>query len=1242
MESHFRASGRFELLREIGEGGNGIVFEAVDREGGQRLALKSLRRLDPQALYRFKHEFRALQGLQHPNLVHLGELFEEEGHWFYTMELIEGEDFLAYVRPGAMSTSANPDHSTLPSLAPLSRSFVDIPTDQVHREVLYDEQRLRSSLGQLATALTTLHALSKVHRDIKPTNIRVSPEGRLVLLDFGLLTETSGLRESNEMQIVGTAAYMAPEQAASKPVGPAVDWYSFGVLLYESLTGRLPYTGTAVQICMDKQRFEPVPPRAYVPDVAPDLDSLCVELLRFDPRSRPSGEQVLKRLGLAPAKGVTRISTSEYSRTGVFVGRDRELDVLHRAFQLVQSGEAISVLIHGESGIGKSELLRHFSNQITDEQGATVLYGRCYERESVPFKAFDGVVDSLSRVLRGMPRSESLGLLPRYAALLPRLFPVLGRVKAFAEAPVLRTQIDDPRELRRHAFAALRELLTRLVSHRPIVAVIEDIQWADRDSLRLLSELTRAPDPPSILLLMTSRVAPTAEGSTAQIAQLLSGRLQSLQLSGLELDAAAQLASQLLVRAGLEDDRGPQLAKEAAGHPLFIDELARHAAVPGTSRGEGTIRLDDAIRDRISQLDPDAILLIELVCVAGEPVSQEIVLDAAELPYHEFARQLSVLRVAHLVRGGGARATDRVEPYHDRIREAVLATMTREGRLSRHRQLAVALESSRLAAEQPELLLRHLEASGQTDKAARYAQQAARRSYRALAFDRASELYRMAIRLGNYDTARLRTLQYAVADSLAHAGRASEAADAFLAAAEDADPSARLEAMRNAAEQFLCSGYVDRGLGILERVLGEVGQDLPRSGSRALAALAWRRLRLRLRGYKWEPRHESLISAHDLRLSDVYRTASISLALIDPIVARHFQTRGLLLNLRLGERARTIESLLYEVAFLGAPNVSSTRRARRLFAEVAREVRALKDPRLIAIGLTAEGILNHFAQDLDRAARRFRKAEEIYTEHAIGDWSQINVLHTFRTLNLRRTGEVKHLGQLFIPYLRDAERRGDRFAETTLRRVCSLVWLARDQPEEAKHQLELNEWMPISAGVHLQHYWELLARGEIALYEGQAAQALERLAETFQRILSSTIGRTIQTSRLETIWLLGRMRLSCIKSNDPGALAPVVECVRRLAREKGAYAQIWAAMLEAGVANRLGNSPRATQRLQYASEAAEAASFRLCAAAAQLRLGALIGGERGVHLVAAATRFFDEQKVAAPRRLTDVMCPGFE
>ncbi|MDB4989390.1 MAG: hypothetical protein JWN04_4568, partial [Myxococcaceae bacterium] len=254
---------RFEVVRRLGAGATGVVYEAYNRKSGERVALKALSNLDASSLYRFKREFRALSGVFHPNLATLNELFHEGGRWYLSMELVHGRSFVDYVR----SQRAEPDLT-----------------------------RLRPAFTQLVQALQALHEAGRLHRDIKPSNVLVTEHGRVVVLDFGFVRELGGDAVAESAEILGTPAYMAPEQADVGGTHPASDWYSVGVMLFEALTGRLPFTGTNTSILIAKLDQTAPLVSAFWRQVPPDLAQLCAELLARDPNARPLGRVLVERV----------------------------------------------------------------------------------------------------------------------------------------------------------------------------------------------------------------------------------------------------------------------------------------------------------------------------------------------------------------------------------------------------------------------------------------------------------------------------------------------------------------------------------------------------------------------------------------------------------------------------------------------------------------------------------------------------------------------------------------------------------------------------------------------------------------------------------------------------------------------------------------------------------------------------------------------------------------------------------
>ncbi len=1178
----------------------GVVYAAFDRDKNTMVALKVLDRVDGDALLRFKREFRAVQDLAHPNVVALDELVESNGIWFFTMELVDGVDFSAYVRPQ--------------------------PSTEL------DETRLRAALAQLALGLHALHDTGRVHRDVKPSNVLVTAEGRVVLLDFGLSAQLTD-EQSSQQHGVGTAAYMAPEQALGMPLDASADWYAFGALLYEALTGRLPFSGSTIEMIMDKQQHSPPPPRAHTPDAPADLDELCVALLSIDPKQRPSGRSILKRLGVArEATGALNTAT-HLTESAPFVGRDAELARLREAFERSYAGPVIA-LVRGESGLGKTELVGQLTNLLQDEvPGLVVLAGRCYERESVAYKAFDGIADALSRYMRHISKVDAAGLLPLHAGLLPRLFPILQRVEVIAQAPWV-ADIPDRHELRRRMFGALRELLARLAARHPVVLVIDDLHWTDDDSLDLMRELFAEADDLPLLLVATLRPTTDQDRSRAlaTIEQLASS-------CAIELEPLPDAAAQELAAMLLPDKPKPALdalVAEAQGHPLFLQELARHDALePKGARAS----LDETLWSRIARLPDDPRRLLALVSVADRPIAHEVAAHAAEMSLQDYYTTVARLRLHHFLRTDGMRPSNHVSVYHDRVRELVLAHLDAERARACHERLAIALESAGAASSNPHALVRHAAASGALARAAEYAELAATHAVDAVAFDRAVEFFRTSLHLVPHDEDKSLALRLRLADALANAGRGLEAAETFLEAGAGAKPATRLDCQRRAAEQLLKSGHIDRGIAAIDDLLHQLGI---RSSSATLPRFLFSRARLRLTRMRYRQRDESEIAPQVLRRLDILWSATLGTVMADHMRSADLQTRHLLLSLETGEPHRLARAFAVEAGVVSSAGPRSRRRVDRLLGHARALNEPLRDPYLEGWSHAIEGLAAYQRGELQVALDLCDKAAATWTPESGGRFFASTSVAFFErtTVSLYSLWSLYYLGRYrevrrrAFDILESARRRGDRYTETnTSTTVTTMAWLVADEVDQAEQAVEtvLQNWS--QTGFHLQHYWATVSRVQIALYRSDGARAWRVISDAWKRLRRSFLP-IVAIVGVEAWDLRARAALAA------GLLPQARHAARKLRRQKLPHAAPLASLIDAALLLDEGDTQGCIDALTRAHDGFVARDFSMHAAVANWCRGTLVGGDRGRTLVDAALQGMGDEGVQRPDRIVRLLAPG--
>jgi hypothetical protein len=807
---------------------------------------------------------------------------------------------------------------------------------------------------------------------------------------------------------------MAPERVAGAPADQASDWYSTGVVLYEALTGRLPYEPrSGVE---DRRQMRPAP----LPEELPaDLRGLCLRLLENDPCVRAGAYEVRAALGT----GRTPSEASVDSRASLFVGRAKELAELRSALDHARKGHVTVAFVHGEPGIGKTALVSEFLAGLRAEGGVTVLTSRCHSREFIAYNAVDGLMDGLATELKGLSKEQQAQLCSGLPADLGRLFPVLSALPLTQEGDRSVRQVD-PQEVRQRAFVALRTLLHRCSNQKPLVLHVDDLQWADADSEALLLEALR-PGPHPIFLIASFRSADAPRSGCIGAlrtafpvvgdAEPAETAAHEIALGPLTQDESRSLAKDLsgesLSGADLE-----AVAHGAGGSPLFLRSLVWYR----NGVGAPAQSLRELLRHVLDNLAAPARDLLELVALADRPVSRALLLSAARAnkSSDSNADHLIALEQLALLRTSRTQAEPHFECYHDRVRETVTAEAG--DRLSQHARLA------RAAASMPdpdlELVAYQYAEARELALAARFAEQAGDRAHEGLALDHAARLYALAMQC--LQPARPLTLVEKQAYLLAAAGQCGQAAPRYLEAAERRDGERALELRLHAAEMYVRSGKLERSVQVARPALRAIGIGYPgRATTLVVARISL--LRLSLHDFTAHRVRRTPSDVEERRIDACFRLGCL-LGVVDPPRGATLILRSILLTLECGTESqlgRALASYAWILALLG---IQSSHRQALLLGSASEIAERAGDPQVrvwvLFVKAVAAAMRGEFSTSLE-CTRAVVQQVRSGSQDAV--WLRTDS-ETGCLTNLLFLGNVRELEGGCTDRIEESQRQGNR------------------------------------------------------------------------------------------------------------------------------------------------------------------------------------------------------------------------
>ena len=1270
----FPSQARYQMLQLLGAGAMGIVYKVIDQERKTTVAFKKLRENNPARILRFKQEFRRLANVSHANVVALFELAQADNDWFITMELVDGVDFLSALSlrqiPAQLSSSGG---ASLQALAQICELFI-----------------------QLANGLEALHAAGILHRDLKPSNVLVTPGHRVVVIDFGLATSFDWLRlQGTQLQeFAGTFAYMAPEQVACQSLTPASDWYSFGVMLYQAFTGALPVTGPLSLVT--KQYRQPPDLTQHLPELPSGWNALCQSLLAPEPTDRPTGQQItisLRELQRALQKNNAdeavhlRPAPGSPMEVRAFIGRQHELEQLRAAYRAASNGQPTVLSIQGSSGIGKTTLVESFLNEITapfvaeNARASTpvILRGRCHERESLPFKTLDSLVDSLCRYLGNCTEDELHDLLPQDMPLLFRIFPVLGAFAACSsETPTAIAADTDPVLLRRRAFEAFRALLLAIAQRSCLIVFIDDLQWGDAPGANVLADLLDTASGAQMLMILAYREEQTSGNEClnslqlhrldawesaadlhpdARIAKRFTQRKISLgPLSPLD---AAWLAESLLGANDLPlgelkppDVQWPArsirksralpdlIAHESGGMPFYVQELVRHAIGAKLSEqstswqtDSETLSLGNVLKDRIQSLSDSARQLVSMIAVAGQPVSIDLVCHAIGMPAVD-ERQLHELRINRWLRSDRDTLQNTVTIFHDRIRESIVASLPQEHRQHLHSHLAHSLEHSNASAE---TLAYHFEAGNDPARAGHYLKLAGSHALKVFAFEKAIEHYRRAVELSSHEDHG--QLMQSLGEAYSQAGRGGEAAAAYLKAAESAPPAEALELRLAAARQYCISGYTDEGRLLVRSVLASNGMYFPKQFLGLVLSLIYQRIRLSLQGLNTSLSAEDQVPREKLQRIDMMWSAVSGLSFQEPVAVAALHSYGLRAALAVGEPKRLTRAVALEAILTATSGPKTDKRVQKLLHMTGQLASSIHDTDTQGMWQLAQGGTAFLQVRMPDAISPLIEAERLFSSRVPKAWWELTTARSLLAWAYMHMGDFHALKQCTDLYQQDAQARGDRFLLSSISSAgIPQLQLAANKPELAQAGLNLLEESIPYEQFQQRHTSMLYSQAQLDLYRDNGLNSWQRIHDNW-KLFRKSMQVHNQFARVSMIDLRARCALLEFNhSGDRRLLRSASEDSKLLQREVGSWVQAYIYRLQSLLHAAQSQHEESLVKLRQASEAFEQIGFLSCAAAARRRLGNLMNDAAGLQLVDQAEQFLSAQAIIDLNAFQRVLC----